>query len=458
MKKFVALLLSTLLPAVLHAQPPQGDQPRPLVFTHVMVIDATGAPAKPDMTVVVTGDRITELGPSDKVKLAKGERVIDARGKFLIPGLWDMHVHLDRVGEAGLALFIANGVTSVRDMGGGEFASIKLWRKKIADRSLTGPRIKASGPILESARFIQLLERVNGESLAGKRVGVANAAEAAKAVDSIAALGVDFLKIRTNASRDAYLAIAAEAKRVGLPLVGHAPNGVSLLEGSDAGQKSIEHGLVFLNNYTEAEWKEVAARFIKNGTHSVPTLIAGRGFRETPDQEVMAIIADSSGGRDPRRKYIPPALLDYWRKQMELKKIESPIDWKLVRERNLQGFRLLRQSGVLMMAGTDVGAPLVFPGFSLHDELELMVKDIGLSGMEALQSATRIPAEFFGMADSLGTIEKGKLADLVLLDANPLEDISNTQRISAVVVKGRLLYRKELDGLLAQAEAAASKK
>lgn len=458
MQRMVLFLLSFVLPAVLFGQANPQSQHKALVFSHITVIDATGASARPDMTVVITGDRITQLGPTGKVKVPGDAQVVDARGKFLIPGLWDMHVHLDRVGEGGLPLFIANGVTSVRDMGGGDFAQIRVWRERITRESLLGPRIKASGPILESTRFIQLLERLGGESLAGKRVGVGGAAEALKAVDSIKILGVDFLKIRTNASRDAYLAIAVEAKRAGLHLVGHAPNGVSLLEVSDAGQKSIEHDLVFLNNYTEPEWQEIAARFIKNGTHSVPTLIAGRGFREMPDQEVMAIIDDRTNGRDERRKYIAPALLEFWRKQMEMKRYETPMDWKLVRERNLHAFRLLHQAGVRMMAGTDVAAPLVFPGFSLHEELVLLVKDIGLTRMEALQSATRNPAEFFDLADSLGTIEKGKFADLVLLEANPLEDISNTQKINAVVVRGKLIPKSELQRILATVEAAANRK
>jgi len=458
MLRMIQLLLSFVLPAVLFGQANTQSQRKPLVFSHITVIDATGASAKPDMTVVITGDRITQLGPTGKVKVPKYAQVIDAKGKFLIPGLWDMHVHLDRVGEGALPLFIANGLTSVRDMGGGDFAQIRLWRESIARESLLGPRIKASGPILESTRFIQILEKIGGESLAGKRVGVGREAEVLKAVDSIRNLGVDFLKVRTNASREAYLAIAAEAKRSGLQLVGHAPSGVSLLEVSDAGQKSIEHGLVFLDNYTEAEWKELAARFIKNGTHSVPTLIAGRGFREMPDQEVMAIIDDGTNGRDSRRKYIPPALLEFWRQQMEMKKYETPTDWTLVRERNLQGFRILNQAGVRMMAGTDVAAPLVFPGFSLHEELGLLVKDIGMTRMEALQSATRNPAEFFGLGASLGTVEKGKIADLVLLDANPLEDISNTQKINAVVVRGKLIPKSELKRILATVEVAANRK
>ena len=456
MQKTTQLVL--LIGALVVLSEQSFPQSRPLVFTHVTVIDATGAPPKPDMTVVITGERITEIGPTGKVKFPKNARIVDGQGKFLIPGLWDMHAHVDALGEAGLGLFIANGVTGLREMGGGDFSKLKSWREKIENGSIVGPRIKVSGPILESTRFIQMIERFEGKSFAGKRVGVASEAEVAKAVESIKSLGVDFLKIRTNATPATYLAIAAEAKKVGLPLVGHAPNGVGLLEVSDAGQKSVEHGLVFLNNYTDAEWKEIGARFVKNGTYSVPTLIAGRGFRHMPDKEVMAIIDDRENRIDPRRKYIPDSMLADWRKSMEMKKLESPpIDWEQVKARNQHGFRLMHEASVRMMAGSDIGGPLVFPGFSLHEELELLVKDIGLTPMQALQSATRNPAEFFGMGDSLGTVEKGKIADLVLLDADPLEKISNTQKINAVIAGGKLIPKSELQKMLDAAETAARK-
>jgi imidazolonepropionase-like amidohydrolase len=233
---------------------------------------------------------------------------------------------------------------------------------------------------------------------------------------------------------------------------------VSLIEVSDAGQRSIEHGLAFAEDYTEAQWKEIAERFVKNGTHVVPTLIAGRGYRETPDQEVMAIIDDPVGARDERRKYISSALVDSWRRQMEAKKLESPTDWDAVRARNQQGFRLLYRAGVRIMTGSDLGAPLVYPGWSVHEELELLVERIGLTPMEALQSATRTPAEFFGMTDSLGAVEKGKIADLVLLEANPLDEIGNTKKIAAVIFGGKYFDKPVLQKLFESAAQATMKK
>lgn len=449
--------LALVMVSLLLAQNRESAPSRILVFTDVTVIDVTGGAAKSGLTVVISGDRIIEIGPPRQVRIPQGAQIINARGKFLIPGLWDMHVHVGTAGEALFPALIANGITSVREMGGQGEQTLAL-RDRVKAGSLLGPRIKATGLILESPRFIQIVERITGDSFTGKRIGVAGADEARRAVEANAQMGADFLKIRTCASRETYLAIAAEAKRAGLPLVGHLPDGISPIEASDAGQRSIEHGWVMLNKIPEDKLKEISARLLKNNTHIVPTLVAGRGYRETPDAEALAVIDDKAGLRDARRKYVPQSLVEFWRKQIDMKKVESPIDWLAVKENNLQIFRALHRAGVKMMAGTDLGTPLCFPGFGLHDELELMVSEIGLTPAEALQSATRIPAEFMGLGTSLGTVEKGKLADLVLLDADPLIDITNTRKIAAVVIGGRLFSKSQLQTLLDNMAAEASKR
>lgn len=449
--------LAVALVSYLIAQSREPARSSILAFSHVTVIDGSGAAAKPDFTVVIVGDRIVEVGPHQRVRIPEDAQIINAGGKFLIPGLWDMHAHF---GEGGAALFpalIANGVTSVREMGGSGEQALAL-RERVKSGSLLGPRIKATGLILESPRFIQIVERINGESFTGKRIGVANADDARRAIEANVKLGADFLKIRTSASRDSYLAIAAEARRAGLPLVGHLPEGIDPLEASDAGQRSFEHGWAMLDKIPEEKLKEISARLIKNGTRVTPTLVAGRGYRETPDSEALAVIEDKAGLRDMRRKYVPQSLADFWRKQIEMKKVEGKIDWQAVIENNLQIFRALRKAGVKMMTGTDLGAPLCYPGFSLHDELELLVSRVGLTPAEALQSATRIPAEFMGMVASLGTVERGKLADLALLEANPLIDITNTRKIAAVVVGGRLFGKAELQTMLDKMAAEAGKR
>jgi imidazolonepropionase-like amidohydrolase len=458
-RRFILFVVPAIAMALVPLLFAQGRSALPgiLAFTNITVIDGTGAEPKPDSTVIVEGDRIIEIGPVTRVRIPKGAQIVNGRGNFLIPGLWDMHVHFGPIGETIFPALIANGVTSVREMGGIGEQAMEL-RKRVQDGSLLGPRIKAAGLILESPRFIQMLEKVTGESFAGKRIGVANADDARSAVETCARLGADFLKIRTSASRAAYLAIAAEAKRAGLSLVGHLPNGISAIEASDAGQRSIEHGWVMLDKIPEDKLSEIAARLIKNDTHIVPTLVAGRGYRETPDAEALAIVDDRAGLREPRRKYVPQSMADFWRKQIEMKKVESPTDWQAVKQNNLQIFRALRRAGVKIMAGTDLGTPLCYPGFSLHDELELLVKELGLTPSEALQSATRIPAEFMGLGASVGTVEKGKIADLVLLEANPTSDIASIRKIGGVVIGGRLFNKAELRMMLEKMASEAGQR
>jgi imidazolonepropionase-like amidohydrolase len=473
MKKMSFLLL-VLLPALLLAQSQQLPQPKPLVFTHVTVIDATGASAKPNMTVVVTGDRITALGQTGRVAVPKEAEVVDATGKFLIPGLWDMHVHT--ITKDFLTLYIANGVTGVRDMFS-TLEQINQWRKDITDGKFVGPRIVAAGPIVDGPKPVW-----------PGSVAVSTDAQGRETVTSLKKQGVDFIKVYSLLPREAYLAIADEAKKQGIPFAGHVPISVSAAEASDAGQKSIEHltGVLLgcstkeaelaeearqiiaksetpmnefmrisraqserlLASYSEEKAKALFARFAKNGTWQDATLTVLRS---------IASLDDSTFTNDPRLKYIPPMFRSFWNPKTDFRFREATAeDYARLRrnfERSLQLVGAMHRAGVPILAGTDTPNPYVFPGFSLHDELGLLVK-AGLTPMEALQATTRNAAKYLGLLDSVGTIEKGKRADLVLLDANPLQDISNTQKIAAVVVRGTLVPKSELQKMLAEVEAA----
>lgn len=458
----VLLVLATTLSSLAQASP-SGT----LVLKNVTVIDATGAAPQPGMTVVVSEGRIVAV--AKKPRRPKGAQVINAKGKYLIPGLWDMHVHLIMGGEESLPLFLANGVTSVRDMGG-ELAVLKKWRAQVAAGTLVGPRIKTAGPILESPRFLQILEYLAtqleppyGELL--KQVVATRKAlpgpEAAEAmVQSLASEGVDFIKVRSVATPETFFALAAAAQQANLRLTGHTPEVLSLAEVSETEVGSLEHVLEVSPSppeFTPKDWEAISAGFVKHHTWLTPTLIADQTTRLTPDASVAAVIEDTAGALDPRRRYVPARLVDFWRLHRRLDAFEGPLDWAAIHRRGVEHFRALHRGGVGFLAGTDFGARLIYPGFSLHDELALVVKEIGLTPMEALQSATRNPARFFGLEDSLGTIAPGKLADLVLLEANPLEDISNTKKIAAVVVGGKLLDRPALDALLAQAQKAGGR-
>lgn len=479
MKKAFTLLLFVMIAGQVSAQPKQNTQSKPVVFTHVTVIDATGAAAQPDMTVVIVGDRIRELGSTKKVFVPKNAQVVDSTGKFLIPGLWDMHVHIFNYGnnpsgqppkEYWFPLFIANGVTSVRLMWvrPDEVKQVQRWRKQSVEHPGSVPRIPAIGTIVDGSPPV----RANSDF-------ARTADEARRIVDQLKAGGVDFVKVYSNLSREAFFAIADEARKQHIPFAGHVPYTVSALEATEAGQRSIEHlteitltcssqeqelrkidqkdwgpkyQKQMLETFDAAKCAQLFSRFRANGTWQVPTLVENH---RRVSQRLGEPLASGS-----RSKYILATDRERWRsvtsqfKDISAEEKDTVLKgWQM--SLNLVG--AMHRKGVDIIAGTDVGNPNVYPGFSLHDELMLLVK-AGLTPMEAIQAATVKPARFLGIERELGTVQKGKIADLVLLEANPLEDISNTQRIAAVVVNGKLLTRESLDKMLADVEAMATKK
>jgi imidazolonepropionase-like amidohydrolase len=442
-----------------------------LAFVHVTMIDATGSPAQPDMTIIVEGRRIVEIGTSASANVPKTARVVDAHDKFLIPGLWDMHVHeifgdwIPEDEKVTPLLFVANGVTGVRDMGG-DLEPLKKWRSRIAAGEMLGPRMIIAGPMLDGP-----------VPAFPSSAPVKDAADGRRIVDQLKANGADFVKIQSLVPRDGYFAAADEAKKQGIVFAGHVPDAVRAIEASNAGQKSIEHltGVFegcssveaelmakprgpgrgrFMSTYDPAKAKALIALFLKNQTWQVPTLYWEQG---------EWLIEQTNSGPDPLAKYAPAAwgertwpmftrdILKSWSTDpVAEREAFVQAEFKMVGE--------MHRAGVPILAGTDTAAGVrVYPGFSLHSELELLAH-AGLSPMETLQTATRNAGWYLGLADT-GTIEKGKRADLVLLDANPLESISNTRKIRSVVINGRYLSRADLDGLLhtVQLEAANSK-
>lgn len=447
----------------------------PLVIQRVTVIDATGKPAQPGMTVVIEQDRIVLIGPSRKVKAPKGSQIVDGRGKFLIPGLWDMHVHgyslepgTTSEGDTWMyPLLLANGVVGVRAMWGPENAS--AWRVQHAKYDKPSPNVYLASPIIDGPN----------PTWPGS-VSVADAAQARAAVDRYQANGADFIKVYDGVPRDAYLAIVDEAHKLGISFAGHVPDAIKVEEVSDAGQKSMEHlqgvalgasseeETLFAGKYVqpgdlvrrdlraEATYDEsraaaLFARFVKNGTWQCPTLVVNRSYEHFDDGIFM---------HKEWLKYIPSDMRDFWKKMSEDNtKQRSAQTWdeshrEFPEELKLVG-RMYR-AGVAILAGTDTYNPYVYPGFSLHEELSLLV-EAGLPPMAALQAATIGPARFMGQAERRGTIEVGKVADLVLLDRDPLADIHNSTTIRAVILGGKLMPRASLDAMLAEAEATAAK-
>jgi hypothetical protein len=469
----------SLLAVLLTSAPDDGPKPsKPLAITHVTALDLDGTGPARDVTVVVEGDRITAVGPGDRVGVPGGATVVDGAGKFLIPGLWDMHVHFGD--PRSMKLFLANGVTGVRVMWGNPSFGLPLgpyhfrWRGQVESGTLAGPRLVVASNILDGPKPIW----PGSEGLSTPEQG-------REAVRKAKAAGADFIKVYDRLPRDVYFAIADEARASGLRFAGHVPSLVTAREASAAGQASIEHlsgvladcssrrdaiaakrralvesgkdfpairpelfalGKEARDSYDEALAADLFSQFQKNRTWQCPTLTVLRA---------LASLDDDSFRDDPRLKYVDLLTRLRWdpKNDFRLKTMTKDhyAEQKAVFARAVELVGQMQKAGVEFLAGTDELNPYVFPGFSLHDELALLVK-AGLSPREALQAATVNPARFLGREATSGTVAAGKSADLVLLDADPSIDIANTTRIRAVVARGRLLDRAELDRMLAEAE------
>ena len=442
-----AIVASSPIPAI--------GQPS-IAITRVSVIDGDAPSPRTDQTVVIDGNRIVRVGASGSVAVPPGARIVDGRGKFLLPGFWDMHVHTAISGGRDLlSLYVANGVTGVRDMAG-DWDTLKSWRSEIGRGQLVGPRIIASGPYLEGGDvpIPHLLAR--------------NAVEASAGVDSLIALGVDFIKVHSQLNAESYFAIARRARERGVVFAGHVPRVVGSAAASDSGQKSIEHLLGIPAECTPADSVALAprytvqsalgrcssedlaplyAKFVRNGTYVTPTFTA---------QVEVAVWPTRAVPGDSLAHYLPKAVRDYVAQIFPMPDSIPPNADSVGRamlEKRLRQVSAMQRAGVHILTGTDAPLRNSPPGFGLHEELALLVSG-GMAPFEALRSATLEPARYFGMLDSLGTIAPGKLADLLLLDANPLQDIRNTRRISAVVANGRLYAGAARERLLHIASAS----
>jgi imidazolonepropionase-like amidohydrolase len=480
--KLLLGIAGLLLTACAHLDPPT------VALRGVTVVDVMDGSLRADQTVLITGNRITAVGAAGEIRVSANADVIDAAGSFLIPGLWDMHVHsvanvaLDMAVRSVAAmdwhfpLFLAWGVTGVRNMNDGTgdigLELTNSVKRRLAAGELQGPRFIANGP------------SIDGDPPLGSNSAIVRTAhEARSVVNKLVDSGADFIKVYENLSREAYFALMDQAQRRGIPVDGHVPFRVTPEEAAAAGQRTFEHVLAMAAgcSTTAAAERERFARVLsplagapalegltpmtlfqheralydsRDPTACAPTIAAylRNGVADTPNvvayRDVVnakEILSDTS-----RMRVVPGVIRRNWEAMLgtdvyhEMQSVLQPLV-PLYSE----NARLLNEAGVTLLAGTDVGIPALIPGISLHEELELLV-EAGLTPLEALRTATINPARVLGRADSLGSVEAGKLADLVLLEADPLVDIRNTQRIRAVVADGRLYRRADLDRLLAE--------
>ena len=427
----------------------------PIAITGVTVIDGSNPNPRANQTVVIQGNRIASVSDASRARVPAGSRVVDGRGKFLVPGFWDMHVHTAIAGGRPLlSLYVANGVTGVRDMAG-DWDTLTTWRSEIARGRLVGPRIIASGPYLE------------GGDVPIPHLDARNATEARTGVDSLVALGVDFIKVHSQLNAESYFAIARRARERGIVFAGHVPRVVGSAAASDSGQKSIEHLLAIPAECTVADsialqprytvqgalgrcstepLGPLYAKFVRNGTYVTPTFTAQVEVAHWPTRGVPG---------DSLAHYLPKAVRDYVAEIFPMPDSIPPnadSAGRAMLEKRLRQVAAMQRAGVRILTGTDAPLRNSPPGFGLHEEMTLLARG-GMAPFDVLRAATFEPARYFGMLDSAGTVGVGKLADLVLLDANPLVDVGNTRRIAAVIANGRLFAGADRERLLRAAGA-----
>lgn len=423
------------------------------LITNVNVVDVNTGKILKNKTVAIDNNRITAI--YDKEILGSDSTiVIDGMGKYLIPGLWDMHSHYKWNRIDTEPLLIANGITGVREMWGDMPEYIKI-PKNTPQEGVVSPDIYFAADFIDG----------NPPAFPGSLI-VTNNNEAVAAVKNQLEKKVDFLKIYSNLTENAFVEIANEAKKNNIPFAGHIPNGVSIYKAIEAGMASSEHLYGFLegcipnsNEKPAQSEEELVSRFSEPVFDSLCSILAKSKMWLCPTLVVGMVnchFNDSIFKNDSRKKYLPGYVTDLWNQRLgsyPKGQLDSFVKSATVRhllELSLIG--KMNKKGVKFIAGTDFPNPYLFPGFSLHDELSLMVKG-GMPALDALRSATINPAIFMNKTNDFGSVEVGKIASLVLLNKNPLESIENTKAIEAVIVRGKVYSRKALDLMLEQAKS-----
>jgi imidazolonepropionase-like amidohydrolase len=430
----------------------------PMSIQNVNIVDVVAGQVRDGMSVDIRDGRIVAIRHAAARSGPAGARVVDASGQYLIPGLWDMHAHV-RDPERDFPMLVANGVLTVREMGA-PYPAVMTWREDVRSGRRWGPRMVVCGPI------------VDGPMPTNPPISkaVATAEDGRRVVAELAAAGVDFIKVHDGVPAEAYHAILVEASRRKLMVMGHIPVKVKTRAAAEAGQRSVEHQ-IGLRGASAVE-DEVMALEARNDVFGeamrtknfglIPESIAAKGNRlldgitveRTPTfvtMRALTFVDDLARQADERLRYITAEQQERWKPENAmLTRYRTPAYIAYRKREYAASMKLIpvaRRLGVEFLAGTDAGIPYVYQGFSLHDELALLV-EAGLSPLDALRAATLNPAKLFGWESSMGSVRKGRAADLVLLEANPLEEIGNTRRISGVVLQGEWFDKERLRGLL----------
>jgi len=441
--------------------------PASTVIVDVNIVDAVSNTLRHHQNVEFAGDRIISIGANPPNPKA---HKISGAGKFLIPGLWDMHVHW--YDKSTLSLFTANGVTGVRQMFGNR--ELLAWRNDIEAGKMTGPRMVVGSPIVDGPKPFWKTSLPAGTEDEGRAV-----------LRQVKKAGYDFVKVYSFLPPPAYFGIMDEAKKLNFPADGHVPHRVSVTQAAEAGQRCAEHlyGFAISAARRETQFRQTIEKFAAKGNNGVMDAywymeeaiaasldhekeqaifaqIKAHPMYQCPTLVVLHASAerfDPAFRRHPHIAYMFKSFVDGFWKPPKVKDLKEFLALeRRAYQRNFDLLSRMHKSGVPIIAGSDVANPYTFPGFSLHDELQLFVK-AGMSPAEALCTATINPARMLNKQATMGSVKVGNVADLVLLDANPLVDIKNTTRIASVVQRGRLFSRTEMDSILRNARSYLKK-
>jgi len=451
------LLLLSFLALLGCSKPIEGD----LIITNVNIIDVKTGDIDSNMDVVIDNDKITAIVANNNNTTYKSETIIDGSEKYLIPGLWDMHTHTWWGYEDFFPLLLANGVTGIQEMFG-DLIAVNNIKEKINKGEIIGPEYISAGRIIDGKYPIQSGSDKADTPEKGREI-------VRRQVND----GADFIKVYSLIPKDVYLAIADECKKLGVPLLGHLPDGVPLDEGVEAGHRSLEHFIGILeytltdrhhyhdvmegnkNDTTilgENEYVTMLEYMVKNHdprrVDSLITLLSNSDTWVSPSNILNRAYShqkDSAINKNKNIVYLPHYLQEHWKRKPESDRFYNA--WKAHYSLSLSIMGGMQDRGVKFLAATDYANPYVYAGFDLHNELQIFV-DVGFTPLEALQTATLNPAEFLDKTSEFGTVEIGKIANLVLLNKNPLEDIKNTKKIAYVLQRGKAFSNSTLQSSL----------
>ncbi len=437
-----------------------------LVIYNVNIVDVTNGTILPGRDIEIVGNRISRIFVHQFDSNYKSSKKVNGKDKYIIPGLWDMHAHPDdpevwrmdpktEKKDLLMPLFVVNGVTGIRDMAG-DINLVKRWRRMVKNDSLIAPKIVAGGPLLDGPN-----------PMWDGSVGIASPDQVRQVVDSLIVEGVDFLKVYSLLPRATYLELSNYANEIDFPFVGHVPFTVPPSEAAVTGMKSQEHLLEIIKECSLEFDNEILTKIRKEENNANRYALANdfrlKNFNEKIADSLYTLFVEHDIWHTPTLsmwyknawyeeelskdqeliEYLPKYLQEYWTPAHNdhLKNRDNPSFIKIKKalyKKYLDIVDKMNEKGVELLAGTDMGAnPLCFPGDGLHNELSALV-DAGLSPLNSLQTATINPAQFLEIEKDYGTINEGKMADMVLLDANPLDDISNTRKINMVIQNGKI--------------------